>query len=147
MCSHYKEHDPAIVLMSEPHDTMIMGELFVCGGCAKQKCVTHPNVLGFSSLSQHTKYKKDAQRCSSLHYNGYTIIPRKEWEDNAPSFLQHLLQEILHVNKIDKMAAKLPSADGFRTESRKWLPFKVLPVGLQKYHVYCMQILHMDVLP
>ena len=89
ICSHYKEHDPTIILMAEPHDTMIMGELFVCGGCARQKSATHINVLGFLSLSQHTRYKKDAQRCSSLHCNGYTIIPCKEWEDTAPSFPSH----------------------------------------------------------
>ena len=135
--------------MVEPHDTMIMSELFVCGGCARQKSATHTNVLGFLSLSQHTKYKKDARRCSSLHCTGYIIIPRKEWEDNAPSFPRHLLKEILCANKIEKKSAKLPSKDGFRTEKRKWLPFKKLPVSLQEYHAAITprieRILHADI--
>ena len=99
----------------------VKGELFVCMQCAKEAIRNCENVLGYLTLAEHCRYRRDATMCNILFLDGYVVIQRAQWE--IASFPLHEFFKIVKENS--KSMAKLPNTEGGGvSELRKWLPFK-----------------------
>ncbi len=50
-------------------------ELFVCMQCTKEAIQNCKNILGYLTLAEHCRYRRDATMCNILFLDGYAVIP------------------------------------------------------------------------
>ncbi len=99
--------------------------------CAKEAIRNCENVLGYLTLAEHCRYRRDATMCNMLFLYGYVVIQRAQWE--IASFPLHEFFKIVKDNS--KSMAKLPNTEGGGvSELRKWLPFKKPTQCLRGYY-------------
>jgi hypothetical protein len=139
MIDHYSTAGPNMLIrqkwiMNERgcgEERFVKGELFVCMQCAKGAIEYCENVIGYLTLAEHSRYRRDATMCNKLFVDGYAVIPRDQWK--IASFPLHEFFNI--VNENIKCMAKLPNTEGGGvSELRKWLPFKKPTQCLKTYY-------------
>ena len=133
MIHHYSSAGPNMLIKQNGcgEEQYVKGELFVCMQCAKEAIRNCENVLGYLTLAEHCRYRRDATMCNMLFLYGYVVIQRAQWE--IASFPLHEFFKIVKDNS--KSMAKLPNTEGGGvSELRKWLPFKKPTQCLRGYY-------------
>ncbi len=125
MIHHYSSAGPNMLIKQHGcrEEWYVKGELFVCMQCAKEAIRNCKNVLGYLTLGEHCRCRRDATMCKILFLDGYVVIQRAHWE--IATFPLHEFFRIVKENS--KSMAKLPNTEGGGvSELRKWLHSKKL---------------------